>query len=769
MKLLGLSILLTTISPLFLNNFQAKEKRIINPDTDMSSVSLLDGESIDTSNIFYDDFDSGISSSNWYISKRVWGENAEYGRYNGGVRPENVFVENGVVTLRALGNQYAEKGVTGFSTHTDGSCTGAALVYKGNANPGRYEVRMKISPRVGVCSAFWTYNEDGNGKNHEIDIELPFKNANNNNTFKNVVFTNYIGETNYQQTSQELATALNDDSYHTYAFDWYYSSSHKVIRYYIDGVLYAEHSNASKMPHITSRLWLGCWIPNNVDFVGLPDFDKSYMDIDYVKYSPFLSQVHDAGSAGSPGGAASAGEYPSSGLNEQRNYFPNGTFNYINNRNEAEYFNFGINKSGTVSLSKSYDYAGSNTSGGALLSSSSEINAKIDSVYKNHSYNFSFNYQGKGTARVDYYNESDSLLSHDDIVLDSDTYTTYNTIFTAPNNCFYVKVRFISDTSLKLDNIYVGREEVIPPEPEENPISDGCGFLTHNNSGVSALSSSFNEASFSPYDDENMSWRGSHIRKYNNTVTMGQATTADTIIDKSKGDIFDNIADVLIGESETHVTQAMYMEFDIEEFVDISLYFSLLCYGEPTSQQIRILYSIDHGASWVNLKQSNMGALLNNDNHGTYDQYVFRATSSDLGAIEYDHIRFAFTLTVWTNGVNEHRLNGIIINNKADFMNRLDGATCSYNQGERDLLELEYDNLSASDITYLSSTSMKHYAKTYIEGYDYLVDYWSENPTLSSLNLVINQDSSTILLLIIISIFVLGLVFFVYHMVFKRQ
>ena len=54
---------------------------------------------------------------------------------------------------------------------------------------------MKVLPRQGACTAFWTfaYNLD-TLENHEIDIELPGGNRSGTVTFENVLNTNYITE-----------------------------------------------------------------------------------------------------------------------------------------------------------------------------------------------------------------------------------------------------------------------------------------------------------------------------------------------------------------------------------------------------------------------------------------------------------------------------------------------------------------------------------------------------------------------------------------------
>ena len=91
------------------------------------------------------------------------------------------------------GGYYTSADVQGVGARKDGSLTGGALISKFVTGPGRYQVKMKVLPRLGACSAFWTYCDDTKGGNHEIDIELPGgKDHSSVISFENVLNTNYI-------------------------------------------------------------------------------------------------------------------------------------------------------------------------------------------------------------------------------------------------------------------------------------------------------------------------------------------------------------------------------------------------------------------------------------------------------------------------------------------------------------------------------------------------------------------------------------------------
>ena len=77
-------------------------------------------------------------------------------------------------------------------TLKDGRNTGSVIISRFLTGPGHYEVKMKPLPRLGACTALWTYTNrvssiyDEND-NHEIDIELPGGKTNNAISFKNVL------------------------------------------------------------------------------------------------------------------------------------------------------------------------------------------------------------------------------------------------------------------------------------------------------------------------------------------------------------------------------------------------------------------------------------------------------------------------------------------------------------------------------------------------------------------------------------------------------
>ncbi|MCH5160558.1 MAG: glycoside hydrolase family 16 protein [Clostridiales bacterium] len=316
------------------------------------AVRLLSGTELDYDRAFFDGFDNGVSYDNWYIGKQAWGAGG-----NGGVIPENVnYTDDGVVIFSGNGEYYTRGDVAGVGAVKDGTLTGGALISKFLTGPGRYEIKMKVLPRLGACSAFWTFAYDGNAPdgfpspgNHEIDIELPGgnKTGGDNIGFDSVLNTNYWSvEQNISQdkklsdVSGGVVSAVNDGRWHTFGFDWYTvepnesetvdgerpTDTGKVV-YYIDGIVTAI--NDAFVPFYQSRLWLGVWFPHNTGFVGDALFEKDYMSVDYVSYIPFKNMPYYEDFVPDVNGVADISEYPTKPVVAVKgNLVSNGDFEY---------------------------------------------------------------------------------------------------------------------------------------------------------------------------------------------------------------------------------------------------------------------------------------------------------------------------------------------------------------------------------------------------------------------------------------------------------
>lgn len=240
--------------------------------------------------VFFDDFINGLDPAKWLIGKAQWGGSD----VNGGVIPENVTVNNGIVEITGRGDLYDGeiKGITRDPSGTliqrnNGKRTGGVITTKDFYGSGRYEVRAKVLPQLGACSAFWTYFNDGK-KNHEIDIEMPGEQS-GKKAINKVMTTTWVVE-DYNTTSVVdtptlfgTKNGITDGEWHTYRFDWHTDQTEPRVEFYIDDV--KVYTSTENIPFAAGRFWLGVWFPNN--WAGVPNFDTDRMLIDWVRITPF--------------------------------------------------------------------------------------------------------------------------------------------------------------------------------------------------------------------------------------------------------------------------------------------------------------------------------------------------------------------------------------------------------------------------------------------------------------------------------------------------
>ena len=272
----------------------------------------------DAADVFCDDFSGAAPDpAKWLIAEKNWGgtvtENGITADYNGGVLAENVSLRDGCLVLTGYGNQYdgAVRGINRDGTRrADGKRCGAAIATREYFASGSYEIRARIAPELGCCSAMWTfeYEEDYSGDalkitNHEIDIEFPGRDQNDAFSLSHALCTTWQTEEDYKTKSVGCGDQA-DGAFHTYRFDWHTGSATETprVEYYFDDVL--TYTAYDFIPTNESRLWLGLWFPKN--WAGTPDFDTETFMVDYVKITPFRES----------GDTAQHESYPDSGWAE---------------------------------------------------------------------------------------------------------------------------------------------------------------------------------------------------------------------------------------------------------------------------------------------------------------------------------------------------------------------------------------------------------------------------------------------------------------------
>jgi beta-glucanase (GH16 family) len=234
---------------------------------------------------FFDDFNgTKLNTTAWKKENNKWGENPAKGTH-GGVIPENVYVKDGNLVIRAHGNFYNGN----LWGHGQKTKVGGAIYTKKSFASGSYEIRAKICPQPGALSAFWTYYYNSDTCNHEIDFEFPGRNQSPNKPDNSDItwglMTNWrgVGDDMHKTTDKYFGNQA-DGQYHLYRFEWHTGSSAEKARvewYYDDQLMATSYEH---VPDRASKFWIGIWFPN---WIGRADFGVDYMYVDWIKIKEF--------------------------------------------------------------------------------------------------------------------------------------------------------------------------------------------------------------------------------------------------------------------------------------------------------------------------------------------------------------------------------------------------------------------------------------------------------------------------------------------------
>ena len=291
----------------------------------IQNISLLatGGEWLDTPDptpepttaVLYDNFDAGLDPEKWLIVDKAWGGD------NGGLVPENVEIQDGVLLLHAHGDGY-EGDVVGHNDRT--TRVGAGIATRDYYASGRYEVRARIPESSGAASAFWTFHyvehfpseeeyweEPSRVRNSEIDWEFPTALQTDAShdpiSFDNARVNSWGGKLGGEGAHHPgRVEVVNDGEFHTYGIDWHSGGDGELPRviWTLDGEEVYRHEGSlfgqDNIPAQASRFWLGIWFPaagykeqiegeyvDRVGWAGDPDFAEATLEIDWVRITPF--------------------------------------------------------------------------------------------------------------------------------------------------------------------------------------------------------------------------------------------------------------------------------------------------------------------------------------------------------------------------------------------------------------------------------------------------------------------------------------------------
>ena len=298
-------------------------------------VPTVDSPPARQDTVFFDDFSNGsLDPDRWLVSGKAWGGD------NGGVAPDNVKLvedfDNGepIIALRleAHGDEY-----DGPLEHNGRKTrVGAAIATRQYYASGRYEVRARVAPEYGTCTAFWPFHyidhrmgeaeywhEPNPRRNTEIDWEFPTDLAGadtGNFSFTKARTNSWGGQfggeggehkgrkvlTDEFGAPLDLAQEALDGNYHTFTIEWRSGedlgdeaitrSDIGSVRWFIDGRLVDELHDVpfgqGNVPYRAARFWLGTWFPaagyaGDVGWTGNPNFDITAAHIAWVRITPF--------------------------------------------------------------------------------------------------------------------------------------------------------------------------------------------------------------------------------------------------------------------------------------------------------------------------------------------------------------------------------------------------------------------------------------------------------------------------------------------------
>ncbi len=224
--------------------------------------------------IFSDDFnvDGLPNAAKWGYDIGTgsggWGNN-ELQYYTN--RPENAFVQNGVLKITAIKENYSGS-----------AYTSARLLSKGKFSfkYGRIEVRAKIPTGVGTWPAIWMLGDNINTVGWpacgEIDI-MEHRGSELNKIFGTL---HHPGHSGGNGDGSTIFISDATTAFHNYILDWSATS----IKIYVDTQLYYSFNNSAALPFnqnffILLNMAMGGTFGGAVD----PAFTTATLEIDYVK------------------------------------------------------------------------------------------------------------------------------------------------------------------------------------------------------------------------------------------------------------------------------------------------------------------------------------------------------------------------------------------------------------------------------------------------------------------------------------------------------
>lgn len=235
--------------------------------------------------VWNDEFDgTEINMQKWEYEVNAWGGgNNELQYYT--ARPENSFVEEGALVIRALSETYT--GPDGTRNYTSARLRTAN---KGDWTYGRIEVRAKLPYGQGIWPAIWMLPTDweygGWPLSGEIDI-MELLGQQPNRIYGTIHYGNSWPNNSQSGNSYTLPDGDFSNDYHVFVIEW----EENEIRWFVDGLLYSTKNfwftpSAPYPAPFDKRFHILLNVAVGGNWPGSPDESTIFpqeMRIDYVR------------------------------------------------------------------------------------------------------------------------------------------------------------------------------------------------------------------------------------------------------------------------------------------------------------------------------------------------------------------------------------------------------------------------------------------------------------------------------------------------------
>ncbi|MBY0243820.1 MAG: glycoside hydrolase family 16 protein [Sphingobacteriaceae bacterium] len=232
------------------------------------SLNVYVAPSLLWSDEFSDNGSPNPSKWGYDLGAGGWGNNESQYYTN---RPENVVVENGILKIKTLKENYSGS-----------SYTSARILTKGKFSfkYGKVEVRAKLPTGKGTWSAFWMLGTNIDAVGWPACGEIDILESVGNNLNVNHSSMHSPGRSgNTPDTATTFVTNGNTE-FHTYTADWRADS----IKFYVDDKLFYTFTNTTNFPfHQNFFLILNCAMGGTFGGAIDPNFTSSVFEIDYVR------------------------------------------------------------------------------------------------------------------------------------------------------------------------------------------------------------------------------------------------------------------------------------------------------------------------------------------------------------------------------------------------------------------------------------------------------------------------------------------------------